>query len=321
MLASVPAKPRGGRIRPLLALAAVLGLAACGGGDGTEAVLNVGSQKGGTKAVMLASGVLEGAPYTVVWSEFPAAQTLLEAIGSGAVDVGLAGDAPFQFAYQSGSPVRAIGTQTAPGRPSAALAIVVPKGSAARSFADLRGKTIATTRGSVGHYLVLQALDAGGFPPSVVRVTFLAPGDAKAAFSSGSIDAWATWVPYLSAALKEGARIVFDAQPLPPAYGFEIANERAIAGKRAELADFLVREARALQWSRTHQRDYAAVLARETGLPPDVALDMVVKNERQRVPLDDKVVAAQRIVAARFERAGVLKVTRNVDEAFDRSFK
>lgn len=306
-------------MRRWLALAAGLLLVACGTGGPEQPVLNVGSQKGGTKAVMLASGALKGAPYTVSWSEFPAAQHLLEAIGSGAVDVGLTGDAPFQFAYQSGSPIRAVGAQTAPSRPSEALAIVVPKGSPVHGIADLRGKRVATTRGSVGHYLLLQALDAAKLPASAVRLTFLAPGDAKAAFGSGAIDAWATWTPYLTAALAEGGRVVVDAKDFPRSYGFEVASERAIATKRALLADFLAREARALAWARTNKPVFAAVLARETGLPPGIARTMVDKNERQRVAIDDDVVAAQRIVAARFAAAGALKVTRDIDKAFDRS--
>lgn len=308
-------------MKPWLALAAALLLAACGGGKTGEAVLNVGSQKGGTKALMLASGVLKGAPYAVSWSEFPAAQHLLEAIGSGAVDVGLTGDAPFEFAYQSGSPIRAIGAQSAPSRPADALAIVVPKGSPVRAIADLREKRVATSRGSVGHYLLLQALDAAKLPVTAVRLTFLAPGDAKAAFDSGAIDAWATWTPYLTTALAGGGRVIVDAKDFPRSYGFEVASERAVATKRALLADFLAREARALAWARTNKAAYAAVLARETGLPLDIALTMVEKTQRQRVPLDDAVVAAQHIVARRFEAAGALKVSRAIDAGFDRSFQ
>ena len=305
-----------------LAAAAALLLAACGGSrGGDQTVLNVGSQKGGTKSFMLASGVLDGAPYKVSWSEFPAAQHLLEAIGSGAVDVGLTGDAPFQFAYQSGSPIRAVAAQRAPVRPSEALAILVPRGSPAHSLADLRGKTVATTRGSVGHYLMLQALEGAKLPPDAIRLVFLAPGDAKAAFSSGSIDAWATWTPYLTAALHEGARVIVDAQAFPVAYGFDVANESAIAGKRAQLEDFLKREAKGLAWARAHPAEYAVVLARETGLPADIARTVAEKSQRQRAVLDDTVVTAQRDVAARFERAGALKTSRDIGKSYDQSFK
>ncbi len=93
--------------RQSLALLSSLALAACSRADAAP-VLKVGSQKAGTKALIVSSGVLADAPYQVEWSEFPAAQPLLEAVGSGAIDVGLAGDAPFQFAYQNGSPIKAI---------------------------------------------------------------------------------------------------------------------------------------------------------------------------------------------------------------------
>ena len=58
-------------------------------------VLRVANQKGQVKAMMLASGALDGASYKVEWSEFPAAQPLLEAVGGGAADLGLAADAPY----------------------------------------------------------------------------------------------------------------------------------------------------------------------------------------------------------------------------------
>lgn len=269
---------------------------------------------------MLASGVLEGAPYTVDWSEFPAAEHLLEAIGGGAVDIGLVGDAPFMFAYQSGSRVRAVGTQREDPYPANALALIVPKGSTAKTLADLKDKKVATTRGSVGHYLIIRALAQAKLPPDWVKLTFLAPGDAKAAFESGSIDGWAIWTPYLPAAFKAGARTLVDGNALVKGYGFEVANEDAIASKRALIADFLKREAKALAWSDSHVDAYAQVLAKETGLPVEIAHDYAEKNRRLSVPMTDAVVADQRQVLADFKAAGVVKGKRDLAAAFDKSF-
>lgn len=298
-------------------------LAGCGakGGDGAANILNVGSQKGGTKSLMIASGALNGAPYKVSWSEFPAAQTLLEAIGSGAVDTGLAGDAPFQFAYQSGSPVRAIGAMTSPDRPAETLAIVVPKGSTARGIADLKGKTITTTRGSIGHYLALRALSQAGLPADAVRFVFLAPGDAKAAFDSGSVDAWAIWVPYLTVALREHGRVIVDSKDFPKTYGFDVASDKAIATKRTMLVDFIRREGVALAWAQSHKPEYAATLAKETGLPLDIATITADKNGRLSVPITKDVVLAQREVAEQFAKSGALKESRPVDEAYEKAFQ
>jgi sulfonate transport system substrate-binding protein len=303
-------------LRTIMMLLGLSMLVACGQAGGDGQVLRIGSQRGGTKAIMLASGVLKGAPYEVEWSEFPAAQHLLEALGSNAVDVGLVGDAPFIFAYQSGSRIRAIGAQRAPERVAGALALVVPANSPARSIRDLKGKTVATTRGSVGHYLVIRALQAERLPQDWLKLSFLAPGDAKAAFSAGSIQGWATWVPYLGAAYQEGARTIVDGSDFPQGYGFEVASQAAVATKPALLQDFLQREAKALAWARAHPEDFVQVLTRETGLPIETARNYAQKSQRVAVPLDDQVIAAQAEVLETFRRAGAAKGERPVAEAF-----
>lgn len=279
--------------------------------------LRVGSQKGGTKALMLASRALDGIDYKVEWAEFPAAQNLLEAVGNNAVDVGVAGDAPFLFAYQSGLPIKAVSAQRVDPRPSEAVAILVPRGSSAKVIADLRGKRIATTRGSIGYYLTLRALAAAGLPRNAVTFTWLSPGDTRAAFASGTVDAWATWIPYTATAMKEGARVLVDGRDLVAGYAFEVANERAIAGKRPLLADFLDREARALQWAIAHPSDYAKLLSAETGLPYDIAFIMVKKHNRHRVAMDEQLLIDQRTIIETLSRSGDIKPERKLENAFE----
>jgi sulfonate transport system substrate-binding protein len=68
-----------------------------------------------------------------------AAQHLLEALGSNAVDIGLIGDAPYLFAYQTGKPLKAVAARVLDPRPAGALSVLVPGGSPLRSGADLKG--------------------------------------------------------------------------------------------------------------------------------------------------------------------------------------
>ncbi|MBO9725684.1 MAG: ABC transporter substrate-binding protein [Novosphingobium sp.] len=304
--------------RNLLAgLAATVALAACGRGAGANArVLRIGSQKGGTKSLMLASGALDGAPYRVEWSEFPAAQNLLEALGSSAVDLGLVGDAPFQFAYQAGSPIKAVGAQRTQTKLEGALSILVPAKSPVRDGKGLKGKRVATTRGSVGHYLVLRSMIASGLKPEDVKIVFLSPSDSRAALQSGAVDAWSTWMPYVAAAQAEGDRIVVDGHDFVQGYGFEVAPDSAIASKREQLSDFLLREARALEWAKGHIDEYGAVLAKETGLPPAIARATAEKNIRLRVPIDNRVISDQQIVLDTFRKFGEVKSVRPLDGAF-----
>ncbi|BEU99941.1 ABC transporter substrate-binding protein [Novosphingobium olei] len=304
------------RRHAILTSGAFLALAACGKSGGGASTLRVGSQKGGTKALMLASGALDGAPYKIEWSDFPAAQNLLEAIGSDAVDVGLVGDGPFQFAYQSGSPARAVAAMKATSREPGALAVIVGKTSPARSIRDLAGKRIATTRGSIGHYLVLRALAEAGLKPDAVKLTFLSPSDSKAALQTGAIEGWSTWVPYTAAALAEGARIVVDGRQFSQGVAFDVASASAVAQKRAILADFLAREAKALAWSNDHGAEYAKILSAETGLPLPVATATVRLNSRLRVPIDAPLIAQQQVILDTFRNAGEFVSPRPIKDAF-----
>jgi sulfonate transport system substrate-binding protein len=304
-------------------LAASLALAACqpkGDVAGGQPVLRVASQKGGTRSLMLASHALDGAPYRVEWSEFPAAQSLIEALSANAADVGAVGDAPFMFAYSAGAPIKVVMVTRSSGG-GASTAIVVPDASPIHTPADLKGRRIATGKGSIGHYLLLKVLQKAGLKPSDVNVVYLAPGDAKAALSSGAVDAWATWGPYTGfAQLHDHNRIVADGQGVMHGIGFQVSSTAAIAGKRAQLEDFLHRLAVAQRWEATHKAEYAAVLAKETGLPLDVANYMIGQARGQAVPIDASVIDEERDTLETYARAGVIPKAPAIEGAFDTSF-
>ena len=171
-------------------------------------------------------------PYKIEWKEFQAAAPLLEALGAGAIETGLVGDAPFTFAAAASVPVKAIGAirQSQEG-----LAILVPRESPIHGFEDLKGKKIATSRGSIGHQLILAALESKGWSLSDVQIAFLAPSDAKVAYTQGSVDAWSTWEPYVSQeeVLFQSRRVI-TAEGITPGIGFQVASPAAIrwAGRR-----------------------------------------------------------------------------------------
>jgi sulfonate transport system substrate-binding protein len=160
-------------IRLALAAGLLLGSAVLASAQTT---LRVGDQKGNSQAVMEAAGVLKDVPTRSSGRSFPAAAPLLEALGAGAIETGLVGDAPFTFAAAANVPVKAIAAvrQSRDG-----LAVLVPEQSPIKSFDDLRGKKIATGRGSIGHQLILAALEARDGSPDDVTIAFLAPSDCQ----------------------------------------------------------------------------------------------------------------------------------------------
>jgi len=293
------------RARLLAALALIcLGL----GPARAEEVLRVGDQRGNARALMEAAGVLEGLSYRLEWSEFPAAAPLLEALNAGAIDVGGCGDAPFTFAAAAGVPVRAF---LAFRNRQDGLAILVAPDSPIRTVADLKGKRIATNRGSIGHQVVLAALEEAGLPADSVRFHFLPPADAKLALASGAVDAWSTWEPYTSAAELAGlVRVLRDGNGITPGLSYAVASESALKAKRPLLADFAARLARARAWALADPKPYAAVWSKLIGLPEAVPLRWFGRAAYRTVPIDAEVIADEQRIIDLYVRAGLIPKAR-----------
>ena len=104
--------------------------------------LRIGNQKGNL-SLLKGRGTLEKrlAPLnvSVKWTEFTAGPVQLEALNVGSIDFGDVGEAPPIFAQAAGAPLAYVAA-TVP-RP-ASEAVLVPKGSALRTVAELKGKKI-----------------------------------------------------------------------------------------------------------------------------------------------------------------------------------
>jgi sulfonate transport system substrate-binding protein len=302
-------------IRFILAVGLALGSI---GLASAQTTLRVGDQKGNSQAVMEAAGVLKDVPYKIEWKEFPAAAPLLEALSAGAIETGLVGDAPFTFAAAANVPVKAI---AAVRQSREGLAILVPDQSAIRSFDDLRGKKIATGRGSIGHQLILAALESRGWQASDVQIVFLAPSDAKVAYSQGSVDAWSTWEPYVSQEeVLFKSRRVITAEGITPGIGFQVATPAAISDKRPELEDFVRRLAAARAWSLGNVAGYAETWGKLMNIPTAVPLNWLARAKIRIVPIDDGVVADEQKTIDLYFRSGLIKQKLNASDIVDRSF-
>ena len=109
----------------------------------------------------------------------------------------------------------------------------MPKDSAVKSVADLRGKKVALNKGSNVHYLLVKALEKAGLKYTDIEPVFLAPSDALAAFSRGSVDAWVIWDPYEAAAeASTGARILADGTGVVSNYQFYFTSKNFLGQRR-----------------------------------------------------------------------------------------
>lgn len=275
-------------------------------------VLRIGNQKGAL-SLLKGRGSLEKrlAPLGVgvTWTEFNAGPVQLEALNVGSIDFGDVGDAPPIFAQAAGAPLAYVAA-TVP-RPRSE-AVIVPRNSALRDVADLKGKRVAFNKGSNVHFFLVQLLRKHGLDYGDIRPVFLAPADARAAFENGSIDAWVIWDPFFAAAQATlGARVLADASGVDGNRGFYFSSQNYVRQNPDVIRIVIDEIVKTDAWGKAHRADYAAELAKLWGLPAPIVQRAVDRNEFGTVTVTKPILGEQQKIADTFLELGL--VPKRVD--------
>jgi sulfonate transport system substrate-binding protein len=280
--------------------------------------LRIGFQKGGPLLVLKSSGELERlfAPLGVHvrWAEFPSGPPLLEALNAGALELGVAGNAATVFA-QGATDSQLVYLAAEVPNPHGE-AILVAKDSRLHTLADLKGSRIAFTRASNAHYFLLRALEHAHLTFADIRPANLSPTDARAAFQSGSVDAWIVWDPfYADAQLNLNARVLADGDGLVQDTVFYVST-RSATEKHGQLLRTVIDEIKKTeQWMQDHHDSAASQLAAATGLPLNIWQTSISRHNYELRPIDEKILAAQQNIADTFFSLGLLPAKENVASA------
>jgi sulfonate transport system substrate-binding protein len=272
-------------------------------GQSTPAkTLRIGYQKYGPLVLVKARGTLEkrlaNQGITVSWLEFPAGPQLLEGLNAGAVDFGTAGETPPIFAQAAGVDFVYVGNE--PPAPTSE-AIVVPRDSPIKTVADLRGKKVALNKGSNVHYLLVRGLKQAGLEYADIRPVYLAPADARAAFTQGSVDAWVIWDPFLAAIERQaGARVIADGRGLVDNTQFYLASRRFAAAQPQLVRAVLQDLAQADAWAKSDPAAVARQLAPLVGLDASIVELAARRAAYGATPVTAKVLASQQTIADTF---------------------
>src|ERR1700742_1007855 len=288
------------------------GASASGSGSGSGSTVNlsavtltIGDQKGtGAEALLQAAGLLSKLPFKAKWVDFTSGPPMVQAMGAGSVDIGGVGDAPPAFAAAGGSKIKIVGARITP---AAAGAVVVPKGSSITSVQQLKGKTIAAPEGTSADYHLLTVLAAAGLTRKDVTIDNLQPADALSAFTSGKVDAWDTWSPYIEEAVKQnGGKVLASGKQYGAPDAFQVASDAALAdkGKAAAIADYEKVLNQAYLWSAKHTSTWAKLWADATGLPSATMLQASKDDVNTPVKINNTVISAEQKLVDAFCKAG-----------------
>lgn len=269
--------------------------------------IRLGYQRGDFAAVMMEQGLLEarfGPDVTVTWTLFTSGPPMLEALAAGSIDFARTGDTPPIFAQAAGTPFVYAGAQQAVTRE----AIVVPEDSDIEGVADLEGRTVAYSPGSSAHYFTVQALGTVNLALDDIESVPLQPADARAAFQGGSLDAWAVWDPFMTAAQVElGARVVLTRDDVGGEYDFYLASQ-AFAEENPELVAGVLEEYnRAVGWAESNPEDFSALLEADTGIDRAVWQESLSgRTFHQLTPVTPDIVESQQAAADTLADLGLI---------------
>lgn len=122
-------------------------------------------------------------------------------------------------------------------------AVVVKKNGPIKTFADMRGHTIAIpSRFSDERLLVFRAMKVWGINPKDVKMVEMAPPDVAGALAAGAIDAYVMGEPFPSQAELGGyGRILFQAREYWPDYmSCILVVQQDLIDKRPDVVQRLV---------------------------------------------------------------------------------
>jgi sulfonate transport system substrate-binding protein len=289
--------------------AAALSLHRSGAAQAAD-TMRVGFQRSSTLITLLKSnGALEKAlaplGIRVTWHEFTSGLPLLEALNLGNVhfSADVADTVPV-FAQAAGARLVYV-AEEAPS-PSA-QAIVVPDGSPIAKPGDLKGKRVAVTKGAGSHFLLLAALGNAGLSFRDISPAYLTPADGRAAFVSGSVQAWVTWDPFLSNALRQtGAKVLTDGAGIASYKRYYLASED-FARRHGDALKVVFDQLRTMGvWVKQNPGEAAGLLAEIWGIDAPT-VEQANRNRSYQVgAVTLEGLAEQQKIADAFLREGVL---------------
>jgi sulfonate transport system substrate-binding protein len=291
-------------------MGATFGLAALGAREASASAetIRFSYQRSSTLLTLLkANGTLEKRlgtkDFGVSWNLF---DNVIPPMNAGAVDFhGDVADAIPVFTQSAGAPLTFYAKEE---DSPTAEAIIVRAESPIHSIADLKGKTVAVSRGSGCHFILAGALKRAGLNFNDITPAYLVPSDAGIAFERGSIDAWAIWDPILAITeAKLATRTLSDATGFSSYSRYYTVNNSFVAAHPDLVAivfDALVETG---LWVKQNPEAAAAQLAPLWGGIPQSIIATVNRRRSYSVkPVFKEGLGEQQAIADTFFDAGLI---------------
>lgn len=281
-----------------------------------------GKGEGDTRLLFKAAGIApEG--FDLAYSEFQSGHLVVEALNGGSLDYGGMSEIPPIFA--AASTIQSFRQIAVAHGDVNNQVVLVPKGSKAKTIADLKGRRVGYVRATTSQYFLIRMLEEVGLSWDDITPVAMGVSDGAAAFSQGALDGWAIYgFPIQRAIATEGARILKTANGILSGNYLVSAHVDALADpdKARLIGDYLALVQKAYGWAATHQDEWATIIAQDIGVPRDYVVDQFRRKSAtyELRPVTDAAIASQQQVADLFYRQKLLPRAVDVRPLWDRRF-
>ncbi|MBX4997559.1 aliphatic sulfonate ABC transporter substrate-binding protein [Rhizobium lentis] len=256
----------------------------------------------------------------VTWVQSAGSNKALEFLNAGSLDFGSTAGAAALIGRINGNPIKSVYVYSRPEW----TALVTRKDTGIAKVEDLKGKSIAVTRGTDPHIFLVRALADAGLTEKDVSLVLLQHADGRLALKRGDVDAWAGLDPIMASAETEDGDVLFYRKPDNNSWGVLNVREEFAAAHPDIVKRVLVSYEKARGEALQDPAKLKAALVAATKLP-----ETVIDRQLERTNLGYSVIGdAQRetIQAAglALQKTDVIKadvdVSKAVSELIDPSY-
>jgi ABC-type nitrate/sulfonate/bicarbonate transport system substrate-binding protein len=259
--------------------------------DGKEQVsIGLAMQPNSALAIIaMDRGFFEEQGLSVVTRPFPSGKRALhDGLVPGEVDIAIAADIPIMLLAFEDRELRIL---AALGTTSDVNRIVARRDGGVTVPGDLKGKRVATQKGSAVHYFLFQFLRKHGVSGTEVHCSFMKAEQLPKALAEGSIDAFSMREPYISEALRllGDKAVSFSAPGIYPQSDMVVTRRQFIQDNPEVITGLMQALLAAERFAKDHPEQAAEILADRLGADRKQVAEVWPRLDL-RVTLDQSLV-------------------------------
>ena len=211
----------------------------------------------------------------VRWTLSQGSNKALEYLRASAIDFGSTAGSAALVARVNGLPIRSIYVYSKPEW----TALVTRTDSGIASVADLKGKTVAVTRGTDPHIFLLRALADADLTEKDINTALLQHADGYNALVRGQVDAWAGLDPHMARAELEADAQLFYRNVNLNTYGILNVRE-AFLSEHPKLTERVLEVyEQARKYALDNPEELQQILAKAARISPEVAARQLERTD------------------------------------------